>query len=151
MKPRILTIITAMLLGFVFQAEAGIFDLFGSKSPEDSLKEALTTQFNNKKQVLFNLFHPTGTAKKVEIHEVRIAWRNNKPSNNFNDMIGYGVRFTIFWQGPVTKDGFTKVLAVWDGEAQHWTHSEVISTNGITNADAGNFTLDFLKGFLDGK
>jgi hypothetical protein len=42
----------------------------------------------------------------------------------------------LSWEGPIPKDGFTKVGATWDGESQRWLTPEVLATNGITNAQA---------------
>ena len=87
---------------------------------------------NENKQNLFKAFHPVGTATKVEVHEVQIVWRNDRPSKNPNDMLGYGVRFTIYWRGPLTSDGFTKVVALFDNESQRWVQSQILATNGVT-------------------
>ena len=139
------------VFAFPSSSPAGIFDWFSSKSPEDVITAALQRAMNENKQNLFKAFHPVGTATRVEVHEVKIYWRNNRPSKNLNDMLGYDVRFTLYWRGPLTSDGFTKVVMRFDNESKRWVQSQVLATNGVTNEQAGDAAADFLKGLLEGQ
>ena len=139
------------VFAFPSSSPAGIFDWFSSKSPEDGIKTTLQRAMNESKQNLFKAFHPVGTATRVEVHEVQIYWKNNRPSKNFNDMLGYDVRFTLYWRGPLTSDGFTKVVMRFDNESKRWVQSQILATNGVTNEQAGEAAADFLKGLLEGQ
>jgi hypothetical protein len=85
------------------------------------LQRGLQTGFDKNKQQLFNAFHPIGTAKSVIVHDVTITgWKHSQVTGKENDILGFSTRFTIYWEGPVVKDGFTKVSATWDNESQRW-------------------------------
>jgi hypothetical protein len=56
--------------------------------------------------------------------------------------LGISTRFTIYWEGPVVKDGFTKVSATWDNESQRWSPGQIIATNGMTNQQATSLFID---------
>lgn len=146
------SIITAIYLAITIgaPAHAGILDFFKSKSPEDTLKEELHKGFNSNRQKLFDCFHPVGTAKSVEVHEVKIAWKNDRGTKDAKNMLGYTVRFTIYWRGPVTADGFTKVIALFDNESKRYIESKILATNGVTNDQATGAATDFLGGLLEG-
>lgn len=107
-----------------------------TKTPEQALSETLSKGLNQDRQATFKVFHPTGTATRIEVHDVKIAWRNDRPTGELSDIVAYGVRFTIYWKGPITTDGFTKVHAVYDNESKRWIKSEILATNGITNEQA---------------
>jgi len=145
--------LVALFLVFALPSpgRSGVFDWFSSKSPEDVITAALQRAMNENKQNLFKAFHPVGTATRVEVHEVKIYWRNNRPSKNLNDMLGYDVRFTLYWRGPLTSDGFTKVVMRFDNESKRWVQSQILATNGVTNEQAGEAAADFLKGLLEGQ
>ena len=151
MNLTIRAVIFTLLLVIAPQGQAGIFDFFGSKSPEDQMKEGMNGILNKNKQAVFDKIHPTGTATKVEVHAVEIVWKNNKPSKNLNDILRFGVRYTLYWKGPVTKDGFTKVYDIFDAESNRVVGRKILETNGVTNADAVRGGLDFLDGLLNGK
>ena len=112
----------------------------------------LEFDFNKDKQNIFNAFHPTGTAKRIVVHECTIDWKTGKPTNNLENMSGYTVRFTIYWEGPVEKDGYTKISTSFDNEVKRYTESHVLATNGITNKDVSQamikFGTEFLKGMI---
>ena len=121
-----------------------------AKSPRE-IEDALATQlqqslqngFDNKKQELFNAFHPIGTAKSVVVHDVTTGgWKHGAVTGRADDVLGFSARFTIYWEGPVVKDGFTKVNATWDNESQRWLPGQVVATNGITNDQAANLFID---------
>ena len=87
--------------------------------------------------MIFNGFHPVGTAKGVTVHDVAITWKHGQPTNRLNDVQAYNVRFTLYWEGPITRDGFTKIGATFDAESQRWIGSQIVATNGVTNQQAG--------------
>jgi hypothetical protein len=148
---KFITAFAALFLIIAYPSNAGILDVFRTKSIEDQIKEPLVGAMNKNKQAIFNGFHPTGTATKVEVHAVEIAWKNNKPSNDIKNVLRYGVRYTIYWKGPVNQDGFTKIYSVFDQESLRWVGSKVLETNGITNADAADVGIEILRGLLNSK
>ena len=149
MKFRLLAAL-CFCLALALPTQAGVFDWMRGKTLEERLVEKLNTDLNVNRQAVFSEFHPVGTATRVEIHEVQIAWRNNQRSNDLKNAMGYVVRYTIYWKGPVTNDGFTKVVSAFDLESKRFVRSEILATNGVTNRQAGNAALDFLDGFLNG-
>ena len=58
---------------------------------------------------------------------------------------GADVTFTIYWKGPITSDGYTKVAAHYDAQVQRWTRTTILATNGITNGQANEaaFNIGF--------
>ena len=111
----------------------------GCESRESKIKASIADNIKSHPQRLFNAFHPVGTAKSVKVHSVQLS------GNNAN------VVFTIFWQGPFTKDGYTKIAAHYDGDIQRWTGAQILATNGTTNRDVGDFAIGFLDGFINGR
>jgi len=107
------------------------------------LQSDLQTASEKSKQELFNAFHPIGTAKSVVVHDVSIVgWKRGKVTGRNEDILQLTVRFTIYWEGPITKDGFTKVGATWDGESQRWLPGQILATNGMTNSQATEAFID---------
>ena len=105
--------------------------LGGCQSQETKLQNEVVQLLNNRKQELFNAFHPYGTAKSVSVHSVRA-------SGNAID-----VSCTVYWQGPITKDGYTKLLMHYDTDVQRWTDGRIEVTNGITRAEADEAAFNF--------
>ena len=102
--------------------------------------------FSANKQELFKLIHPIGTAKSVVVHDVGIHWKQGRPTNNEKDVEDFTVRFTIYWEGPIVKDGYTKATQTFDEEVGRWTGGSILSTNGTTTAD-----VFYLGGYLGGE
>ncbi len=102
--------------------------------------------FSANKQELFKLIHPIGTAKSVVVHDVDIHWKKGKQTSNEKDVEDFTVRFTIYWEGPLVKDGFTKATQTFDEEVGRWTGGKILITNGVTNDDAFN-----LGGYIAGE
>jgi hypothetical protein len=112
-----------------------------SNHPVPDLPQLIASElqkgFNENKQRIFDSVHPVGTARNVVIHEVTInAWKHGKATNRAEDVQQFTVRFTVYWEGPVTKDGFTKLNAIYDTEAQRYVSTEILATNGMTNTEA---------------
>ena len=110
---------------------------------DTQLQRELQTSFGHNKQQLFNAFHPVGTAKSIVIHDVAITgWKHSQVTGQIDDILGFSTRFTIYWEGPIVKDGFTKIAATWDNESQRWLPGQVLATNGMTNEQAANLFID---------
>ena len=114
------------------------------------LAKKLETAFNANKQVMFNRIHPVGTATGVKVHEVSVEWKNGKPTNREKDVTQFTVRFTIYWHGPIIKDGYTKATQTYDEESNCWVGGQILSTNGVTNTEVRDGAIDFGIGFLRG-
>jgi hypothetical protein len=107
------------------------------------LQSDLQAALEKSKQEFFNAFHPIGTAKSVVVHDVSIVgWKRGKATGRDEDILQLTMRFTIYWEGPITKDGFTKVGATWDGESQRWLPPQLLATNGMTNSQATEAFID---------
>lgn len=127
----------------------GVFSVLISQPSQPSAEQLrqrwigdFTRAMNENKQQIFNSFHPVGTAKQIVVHDVQ-------PQTGTGGQPLLAIRYTIYWEGPVTKDGFTTVLFSYDCDSGRNVGTEVLSTNGVTNEDAGEMMLDFLRGFLN--
>lgn len=107
--------------------------LTGCDSRETKIKNAITRDLQSNPKQLFDAFHPVGTGRSVKVHSVQVG-RN-----------GADVTFTIYWRGPITSDGYTKVAAHYDAQVQRWTRTTILATNGITNGQANEaaFNIGF--------
>ena len=115
---------------------------------EDMLQAQCQQAYEQQKQVFFNALHPIGTAKRLEVHNVHIdQWSHGIDTNNLSDVKQFTVRFTLYWEGPIEKDGFTKVSQTFDTESGRYISGQILATNGTTNADVGN-ALGYMAGSL---
>ncbi|MBX3742501.1 MAG: hypothetical protein KF712_16055 [Akkermansiaceae bacterium] len=102
---------------------------------ERMLESRWRSVLSDSKQEIFEAFHPVGRATRIELHAVDVKWKNGIRTNRLEDIGGMGIRYSVFWEGPVTKDGYTKLYSVYDAELGRLVGSEVLATNGITNND----------------
>ncbi len=114
---------------------------------EAKLAAKIQADLDKNKDAFFHKIHPVGTATSVKVHNVKSYWRKDKPES-LNDLQGFDVCYTIYWRGPIIRDGYTKLVSRYDGDIGRYTKSKVIETNGITNDDAMQGVLAFLDGFL---
>ena len=104
------------------------------------LKLKVNANMNGSKQKWFDRFHPVGTAKQITVHDFH---DDQTPTGKKTT-----VRFTIYWEGPLTKNGFTKVQSVYDWESVRWVRAEILETNGVTNAQTAEGVGEFIGGAL---
>jgi hypothetical protein len=117
-------------------------------SPEEVIAGAFQTVYSQNKQQIFDKIHPLGIAKSVVVHDVTItAWKHGRATNRPEDILQYTVRYTIYWEGPITKDGFTKISQTFDTETQRCVSAEILATNGTTNSDVA-YGLGVIGGAL---
>ncbi len=102
---------------------------------ERMLEDRWRSVLSSAKQEVFDTFHPVGRATGVELHAVEVKWKNSIRTNRLEDIEGMGIRYSVFWEGPLTKDGYTKLYSVYDAELGRLIGSEILATNGITNND----------------
>jgi len=114
---------------------------------EAKLKSRIQENLDAEKQKAFDQIHPIGTAKSIKVHAVECFW-NTKPPKSINDLEGFIVRYTIYWEGPIQKDGYTKLMAAFDGEIGRFVKIDVLETNGIQNKDIANGALAILDACL---
>ena len=88
-------------------------------------------------QLFFSTYHPVGTAKNIVVHKVDVEvdekdWKQGKFTP-----VKETIRFTLYWEGPVVKEGFTKIQFSYDVESKKSIPSsaKILSTNGITNEE----------------
>jgi hypothetical protein len=121
--------------------------LFGwySPSPERTRRQVIAELdhiLNRDRQRIFNSIHPIGQAQRIEVHDAQVvAGRGGEPLLQF--------RYTIFWKGPVTTDGFTTVVQLLSLESKRVVETQVVNTNGLTNQDAGQLAIEFATGYLE--
>jgi len=73
-------------------------------------------------QILADSIHPCSTVTNVRIHEV---------SDSASQVV---IRYTLFWEGPITKDGYTKIRSVYDKELERYVDTKIEATSAITSA-----------------
>lgn len=146
------------------QAAFGIFVILGilkscgfiglpmfTSRVEQSMLAELQKAAEQNKQAIFRSIHPVGTAKNIVIHDLTVtAWKNGRATNRYEDIRQFTTRYTIYWEGPIVKDGYTEVTQTFDTEVKRYVACKILATNGITNADAGDAALNFLGGFIEG-
>lgn len=129
MKTRILIFATAISAIFAFS----------SCSPnQGSSTRQLEISLNQNKQSFFDSLHPIGTAKSIKLNSVTA------------EAPYVTIRMTVFWEGPITKDGYTKVIFRYDSEVERITGLEIEDTNGLTNEDIGYAAGSVLGAILRG-
>jgi len=109
-----------VLLSVQPSAHSGWFSLLF-----ESEEQRFESSLNTIKQDFFDAIHPVGTATSIKLNSTD----SNPPYLD--------VRMTVFWEGPITKDGYTKVIFRFDSEVGRITELQVEDTNGMTKEDIG--------------
>lgn len=135
-----LGIVGAALAGFVIIcALAALIQPNEENAQADWLakvKAADAVWLQQHRQEVFRSIHPVGTAKNIDLHNVSLhTGEVGQP------VLSY--RFTVRWEGPIVKDGYTNVHALLDLESQRIVQVDVLATNGTTNAEAQQMLVDF--------
>ena len=81
-------------------------------------------------QAILDGIHTAGTARSIKVHDLVVKWKKDRPTGNFEDIIEYSARLTLFWRSPTNPDGFTKLNIVYDAEIERYTRGELLVTNG---------------------
>jgi hypothetical protein len=119
---------------------------------DDAFARIIEFRINHQKQKVFDVLHPTGTAKKIVVHECKMEWKTPKPTDNLEDMTKFTLRYTLYWEGPVEKDGYTKISTTFDNEVKRYTETQVLATNGVTNKEISQGMMylgtELLKGMM---
>jgi len=123
-------------------------DSSNRNSPERAVQIAMVDLFNNEKQTIFDALHPIGKATGIKVHSVDVNWKTLSPQS-WRDVNQIEVRATLYWDGPIQKNGYTKFRTVYDNESEVWLGSEIIATNGVTNDEAIIMTTLFLKDMIE--
>lgn len=115
----------------------------------EAVKRVLQNNFSQHKQELFNKLHPIGTAQRVVVHDVDIHWKPGASERDLREALSIDTRFTIYWSGPINKDGYTYVSATYEVEPGR-SHEIVLATNGTLNEQLPEigFNLGFLVGSM---
>lgn len=103
----------------------------GGQQSNQSIAAQLEPAMRADMQTYFDQVHPIGTAKDLKLHTVTTVATEIGPAAEFV--------YTIYWEGPVQKDGFTKCLWVIDLESERTQDLIVLNTNGITNEQVGQW------------
>lgn len=87
-------------------------------------------------QGFFEMFHPLGKAKSIVVHDVKLEVdEKDFKRGKFTPVKEY-IRFTIYWEGPVEKSGYTKLQQTFDLESRKTIGWKILSTNGMTTGEA---------------
>lgn len=132
--------VAAFIAFFILARGCSAYRTAAGSAP--SKEQFFAAQLNKVRQELFDRTHPIGTAKSVTVHEVQEV--SGPGGQRF-----IHVRFTLFWEGPIVKDGYTKILLTWDPEIRRTIGAEILDTNGVTNSDFQRAMFDI--GFAVGE
>ena len=94
--------------------------------------------------MIFNAIHPVGKATRIKFIEIVFKWKNDRETNEEKDILGISMRYTLFWDGPIHKDGYTKIAANFDPETERWS-GKILETDGVTNENLA-YGLGFVLG-----
>lgn len=89
---------------------------------------------------IFHAAHPIGEATGLKVTAVG---HRHTPDRDLTD-----VSFTLFWRGPITIDGYSKMRLTLDDDSQAVVDLQVLATNGITNVDLAKSLGDSLEEFF---
>lgn len=131
------------LVAFVLAACCGLASLLlrTAYDPElAQIKLIVSEELNQSKQDIFNTLHPVGVAKSVQLNDLDF-----ETASTGEPLMVYS--FTLYWEGPFVKNGYTQVQVVLDCESKRYLPATVLATNGVTNTEAGQLLLDWL-GFI---
>jgi hypothetical protein len=103
----------------------------GPRQAKQSLESQLQSVMRNDMQMYFDQVHPVGTATDLKLHSVSMIQTDIGPAADFI--------YTVYWEGPVQKDGFTKCRWLFDLESERTQDLIVLQTNGITNDQVGHW------------
>ena len=143
-------LVVAMILVGISLTFAGC-----SRSPEageQQIVRALTDtayeNLNRNKQAIFSRIHPVGQATWAEVNEAAVSrWRNGEPTGRPKDVAAFDYVFTIHWDSPLVRNGYTRIFSRFDFTAGRTVEMRILETNGLTNQDASNL-VDLLGGLL---
>lgn len=114
----------------------------------EKIRQELFREFDiamkDNKQKIFDQMHPIGTAKSLSLHTLDVTkWRGDTP-------VELSCNFTVYWEGPITTDGYTKATYIVDCDSKKITRISVNATNGLTNKDAMDISTAFVGAMLEG-
>jgi hypothetical protein len=114
----------------------------------DALVSALQEKFGRDKQQRYEKIHLAGEfghAKNDVIQQVSIQWRDGRPTDNAADITAFTVDHTLYWQTPLTKDGYTRFTDTYDCSSgtPQLINSKIVATNGITVEGATNALIEY--------
>ncbi len=122
---------------------------------EDSVFAVVQRSADETKQKIYDSIHPAGRALNVSVRDVSVTdWKDGQDTNRFEDIQQFTVRYTLYWETPAVKEGYTKILQTYDVPSQRYISCQVIETNGITKKDLLNaigpaFGADMLEPAAD--
>lgn len=109
-----------------------------SQRIEDLIAAQIQAAVTANKQQIFDRIHPIGEAQSVKVHDVTItSWKHGQATNTPDDILQFTVRYTLYWKGPITTDGYTKITETFDTETGRYINSQILATNGSTNQEVG--------------
>jgi TPR repeat protein len=109
---------------------------------KDTLTKRLNSYIDTPKgkvfapQGLFNMFHPVGKATKVVVHDVTLKVDEKDFKRGKFTPVSEINRMTVYWEGPVEKNGYTKLQWSYDIESRKTIGWKILSTNGMTTGEA---------------
>jgi hypothetical protein len=142
-------------------------ELTSNRSAESKIRATLISElqknFAEVKQQRYEKVHVAGgfgKAKDDVIQDVSIRWKSDRPTDNPTDISGFTVDHTLYWETPVTTDGYTRFNDTFDcsSGSPQLVDSKILATNGITVEGATNAFIHWgtkeltkaISGFVNG-
>ena len=89
-------------------------------------------------------------SNNIKLHDIKINWRTPSPTNNPRDLKTLSINFTIYWEGPLEKDGFTRFDSLWDCEIERFTDFKILTSSGnVTRKEIETGVLNIGKNLLE--
>ena len=115
---------------------------------EDVIASRANTLLDSSKQQIFDSVHPVGTATAARVDRVTIdRWANDNPTSRVKDVRQFTLDYTISWEGPLNKQGYTKFRQIWDMESGQCLNTLLLDTNGVTKGQIG-YAIGYAGGYL---
>jgi hypothetical protein len=115
---------------------------------EDVIASRANALLDSSKQQIFDSVHPVGNATAARIDRVTIdRWANDNPTSKVEDVRQFTLDYTVSWEGPLTKQGYTKFRQVYDTESGRCLNTLLLETNGVTYEQVG-YTIGYAGGYL---
>lgn len=99
-------------------------------------------------QEFFDEFHPVGEVKKFRVDDVTVKWLKGQPAADRSEIVEYDVTFRLFWEGPLTKSGFTEVCVTYNNIGHYIESQRVTASNGLTKTDLVKGTGEIIEALI---
>jgi len=106
---------------------------------EQSLNKGSTAQ------TYFDHLHPIGSADSICVTDADLTWRPGTTEASKKNVMKVTFDALLFWEGPIQKQGLTRIRVTYNYELQAVSDFKIISTNGKTMDDTKKAAFEIGK------